>query len=195
MRVFVCITLCIIISSGGALGSNSEEPALNRQDQRFYTEAEARARAFEEVFSWKDTLIVVDSGARSELYGSTRHSEGDSIVHLHFALDDSGMLAGVYRIAKEVGKYAPFEFLVAMGPDLKVKDVIVLTYRESRGGEVRRSRFLRQYRGKSAKSPVRLNRDVIGIAGATLSAQAVNRGVKKALWWAHKVWAPVGAHQ
>jgi len=82
-----------------------------------------------------------------------------------------------------------------MGPDLKVKDVVVLTYRESRGGEVRRSRFLRQYRGKSAKSPVRLNRDVIGIAGATLSAQAVNRGVKKALWWAHKVWSPVGAHQ
>lgn len=195
MRIFVCVTLCIIIARSGALGSNSEEPSSNRRDQRFYTEAEARVRAFGDISTWHDTLIVVDSAARQELYGSTRYSEGDTTVRLHFALDDSGILAGVYRIAREVGKYAPFEFLVAMGPDLKVTDVIVLTYRESRGGEVRRSRFLRQYRGKSAKSPVRLNRDVIGIAGATLSAQAVNRGVKKALWWAHKVWGPVGSHQ
>lgn len=180
--------LWIIVASSATRGGDSAEPAANRRDQRFYTEAEARTRVFGEGYRWQDTLIVADSATRSELYGSSRLSEGDTTVRLMFALNDSGHLAGVYRIAREIGKYSPFEFLVAMGPDLKVKDVIVLTYRESRGGEVRRNRFLRQYRGKSADSPVRLNRDVIGIAGATLSTQAVNRGVKKALWWAQKVW-------
>ena len=34
---------------------------------------------------------------------------------------------------------------------------------------------------------MRLNRDILGIAGATLSAWAVNRGVKKTLWWVERI--------
>jgi Na+-translocating ferredoxin:NAD+ oxidoreductase RnfG subunit len=192
MRNIQCLTLLIFLTSNSIWADPSGEPDSNRREHRFYTVAEARLRAFGEEHQWRDTVIVVDSLRRSDLYESSRLSEGDSIVSLSYALDDSGHVAAVYRIAKEVGKYAPFEFLVALGPDLRVKDVIVLTYRESRGGEVGRSRFLRQYRDKSFSSPVRLSRDIIGIAGATLSAQAVNRGVKKALWWAHNVWADRG---
>ena len=62
-----------------------------------------------------------------------------------------------------------------------VRGVEVLVYRESRGGEVRRSRFLRQYGGKDADDAIRLNRDIINVAGATLSVRAMNRGVKAAL--------------
>ena len=50
-----------------------------------------------------------------------------------------------------------------------MRGVEVLVYRESRGSEVRRSRFLRQYRGKDAGDPVRTNRDIINVAGHRLS--------------------------
>jgi hypothetical protein len=38
-----------------------------------------------------------------------------------------------------------------------------------------------QYDGKSIGNPIRINRDIIGITGATLSVRAMNAGVKKAL--------------
>ena len=50
-----------------------------------------------------------------------------------------------------------------------------------RKSEVRRSRFLRQYRGKSSADPIRINRDIINITGATLSVRALNTGIKKQL--------------
>jgi hypothetical protein len=59
--------------------------------------------------------------------------------------------------------------------------VEILVYRESRGGEVRHTRFLRQYRGKTDDDPVRTNRDILNVAGATLSVTALNHGVKRVL--------------
>jgi hypothetical protein len=84
-------------------------------------------------------------------------------------------------IAEEVGKYRPITFMVGTTPERAVRNVEVLIYRESRGGEVRRSRFLNQYRGKSAGDPIRTNRDILNIAGATLSVNALNHGVKRVL--------------
>jgi FMN-binding domain len=95
--------------------------------------------------------------------------------------DARGALLGNAVIAEEIGKYRPITFMVGTTPDLAVRDVEVLVYRESRGGEVRMTRFLRQYRGKSATSPLRANRDIINIAGATLSVNALNLGVKRVL--------------
>ena len=70
---------------------------------------------------------------------------------------------------------------MGIGADFKIGGAAILVYRESRGGEVRRSRFLRQYRGKSSADPIRINRDIINITGATLSVRALNTGIKKQL--------------
>jgi Na+-translocating ferredoxin:NAD+ oxidoreductase RnfG subunit len=92
-----------------------------------------------------------------------------------------GATLGFAVVGNEVGKYRPITFLVGTDPELAVVGVEVLVYRESRGGEVRRSRFLRQYGGKTGDDPVRTNRDIINVAGATLSVNAINRGVKGVL--------------
>jgi hypothetical protein len=92
-----------------------------------------------------------------------------------------GAPLGYAVIGEEIGKYRPITFMVGAGPELKVQGVEVLVYRESRGGEVRRERFLRQYRGKRAADPIRINRDILNVAGATLSVNAMNFGVKRVL--------------
>ena len=178
----------LLLASVGAqvattFASADSGPESNKVHEQFFSESEARDRVFGTGLSWTELVIQADSVARRELFEATGLSESDSLVRLSLGRDSAGEVAGAYRVASEIGKYLPFEFVVALDGSGHVKDVVVLNYRESRGGEVRRERFIAQYRGKNVTSPVRLNRDILGIAGATLSAWAVNRGVKKTLWW------------
>lgn len=104
----------------------------------------------------------------------------DSVSAL-LVYDAVGSLRGYAVVTEEIGKYEPITFMVGVTPDFKVRDVAVMVYRESRGGDVKRKRFLRQYRGKTARDPIDLNRDVINVSGATLSVRAMNAGVKRVL--------------
>jgi hypothetical protein len=165
-------------------------PESNRREERFATEEVTRDRIFGPGRTWRDSAVVVDSSARRALHDQTGLYEEDSILIMRWTADANGRLAGAYRVTHEVGKHLPFDFLVAMDERLSVRDVVVLTYREARGGEVQRARFTGQFRGKTARSPLSLNRDIVGISGATLSAQATSRGVKKTLWWAARFFRP-----
>lgn len=85
-------------------------------------------------------------------------------------------------IFDEVGKEEPITagFVVSDG---KIVQVRVLTYRESRGGEVRYPAFLKQYQGAGLKADQHLNRNIDGISGATLSVNAMNRMARLALYF------------
>jgi hypothetical protein len=63
----------------------------------------------------------------------------------------------------------------------RVERVRVLIFRESRGAEVHRSAFTRQYENASLGEDHSLDRSIDGITGATLSVWALNRQVKLAL--------------
>ncbi len=84
-------------------------------------------------------------------------------------------------VLEEMGKHEPITLFVTITPDGHVKDVMVLEYRESRGGEVRQKGFLRQYVGKTSHDPLELDEDITPITGATISARSISDGVKKAL--------------
>ncbi|MGZ8983360.1 MAG: FMN-binding protein [Methylotenera sp.] len=85
-------------------------------------------------------------------------------------------------IFDEVGKEEPITagFVVSEG---KITQVRVLTYRESRGGEVRYPAFLKQYQGAELQADNYLNRHIDGISGATLSVNAMNRMARLALYF------------
>jgi len=51
----------------------------------------------------------------------------------------------------------------------------LLTYRESRGGEIQYPGFIAQFKGASLDKANRLNRHIDGITGATLSVDAMKR--------------------
>ena len=63
----------------------------------------------------------------------------------------------------------------------RVEQVSVLVFRESRGGEVHREAFVRQYADAALDADNRLDRHIDGITGATMSVSAVNRQVSLAL--------------
>ena len=105
--------------------------------------------------------------------------EEESFIIYHAS--KNGQHQGYAIITNQIGLYKPITFLVKVKPDLKVGGVWIMVYRESRGGQVKRQRFLTQYKNKKSTSHIRLNRDIVGISGATLSVRALNAGVKRVL--------------
>ena len=75
-------------------------------------------------------------------------------------------------ILDEIGKEAPITIGVVVSNNA-IEQVQILTYRESRGGEVRHPFFTNQFSGLSLKQNQRLSGRVDGISGATLSVRAV----------------------
>ena len=61
-----------------------------------------------------------------------------------------------------------------------IKQVKVIVFRESRGGQVQNKRFTQQYYLKHSQS--NLIKEIDSISGATLSVNALNKQVKLALW-------------
>ena len=71
-------------------------------------------------------------------------------------------------------------FVVASG---RIDHVRVLVYRESRGQEIRQSSFLKQFKDAKPSADGRLDRDIDGIVGATLSVGAMERMARLALFF------------
>ena len=83
-------------------------------------------------------------------------------------------------VLDEIGKTEPITSGVIVNRG-RVEQVHVLVFRESRGAEVHRGAFTRQYANAALESDNSLDRYIDGITGATMSVSAVNRQVKLAL--------------
>jgi len=88
-------------------------------------------------------------------------------------------------ILEEIGK----EELITAGfvvVDGRIDHVRVLVYRESRGQEVRYPSFLKQFKEAKLAQGDRLDREIDGITGATLSVGAMERMARLALYFDKK---------
>ncbi len=147
----------------------------------YLTESQARKQIFPEAMVFDLRTDVVDSTARVHLAEQLGRRVEDESFAVYIARGAQGQLLGYTATTEQIGKYRPITFMVGVEADLSVREVAVLVYRESRGAQVRRSRFLRQYRGKDSDDSIRINQDIINITGATLSVRALNYGVRKTL--------------
>ncbi|MFZ5800376.1 MAG: FMN-binding protein [Candidatus Omnitrophota bacterium] len=86
---------------------------------------------------------------------------------------------GIAVINTVKGKWGPITFMMAFDKEGKIKDLIVLELKERRGRPVKDRRFLDQFMGKSAADPIKLNKDIKGIAGATISSRQMSDGIRK----------------
>jgi Na+-translocating ferredoxin:NAD+ oxidoreductase RnfG subunit len=78
-----------------------------------------------------------------------------------------------------LGKFELISYAVAVAPDGSVKQIEVLSYRESHGHEVRLPAWRKQFVGKSVASPLKLGDDIRNISGATLSCSHLTEGVRR----------------
>jgi hypothetical protein len=88
---------------------------------------------------------------------------------------------GYALIQNTIGKHKPMTYMVGVDAHGRVSNVELLVFREARGSEVRTKRFNAQYEGRTALDPVRINKDIINISGATMSVRSMSAGVKRVL--------------
>ncbi len=146
----------------------------------YYTADEARQKIFPEAVRFEPETHTIPRQIKLDLERQLGRSFAEDSLEVYLAYDEDN-LVGYAAISNEIGKYQPITFMVGITPDFQVESAAILIYRESRGGEVRRARFLRQYRDKTSRDPIRINQDIVNITGATLSVRALNFGVRKLL--------------
>ena len=100
---------------------------------------------------------------------------------------------GWFVLDQVVGKHEFITYAVALDASGAVKDVEILDYRESYGGQVREAAWRAQFTGKRPGAPLKLGADIKNISGATLSSKHVTDGVRRILATYAIVLAP-GAH-
>jgi hypothetical protein len=84
-------------------------------------------------------------------------------------------------IQNTIGKHKPMTYMVGVDANGHTIAVELMVFRESRGSEVGTKRFNYQYEGKTVLDPVRINKDIINISGATMSVRSMSAGVKRVL--------------
>jgi hypothetical protein len=91
----------------------------------------------------------------------------------------AGRTLGYVVLDEVIGKFELISYAVGVDVEGAVRQVEILAYRESHGGEVRLLAWRRQFVGKTAASPLRAGDDIANISGATLSCTHVAEGVKR----------------
>ena len=98
-----------------------------------------------------------------------------------FIGETQGNIDGYAMIQNTIGKHRPITYMVGVTATGECMDFEVMVYREARGNEIATKRFNYQYQGKTIGDPIRINRDIINITGATMSVRSASAGVKRVL--------------
>ncbi len=93
----------------------------------------------------------------------------------------TGKLQGFFIVDYVIGKHLVIDYVVALSPEGSVRQIEILNYRESYGGEIRNPDWRKQFVGKTPQSRFALNNGITNISGATLSSRHVTEGVRRIL--------------
>jgi len=84
-----------------------------------------------------------------------------------------------FIVDEVVGKHEMITYAVGLSPGGNITGIEILEYVESYGYEVAQAEWRKQFVGKNANDPIKLNQDIQNIGGATLSCKHITDGVKR----------------
>jgi len=143
----------------------------------------SRAEALELAFPGADrveseTYVLTDD--QSHRIEKLAHTALDSKVVRIYAGFEGERVVGYAVIDVHNVRTLPEAFMVVLTPQGKVRSLRVLAFHEPLD-YLPTKRWYDQFEGKTLHEPLRVGNDVHAVVGATLSAQATTRGVRRAL--------------
>ncbi len=96
-----------------------------------------------------------------------------------FAAYRGDIALGYVVLDDVIGKFELISYAVAINPDASVKQIEILTYRESHGFEIKSPAWRRQFAGKTVEAGLAVGEGIANISGATLSCAHVTDGVRR----------------
>jgi hypothetical protein len=145
----------------------------------FMSRSEALAWAFPEADRVDEERFVLDDAQASEIERRAQAKLDSRLVTIYTGRRGDAVL-GYAVIDQHNVRTLPEAFLVVLSPEGRVERLRVLAFHEPQEYKPN-ERFLAQFEGRDGDAPLRLRREVHGIAGATLSSQAVTGGVRRVL--------------
>jgi len=170
LQLFFCYCLLMIIQLQGnyALATgNYQEPA----------------EFIQEVFSGdapKVSKIWIKKDLKVKIHEIMEHDLG--VLRLKYWEKEGRTV----WILEEIGKERPITAGIVINNG-KIESINVLTFRESRGWEIRYPFFTDQFSNAVLKEDKQLDRKIDGISGATLSVKAMTKMARLALLLNHEV--------
>ena len=169
-------------------------PALALYGLLAGTPAPARAEPSEVVYSTPKTVLAsffpkservtyrtlpLDARGKVRLAHRLGYTPARDSYTVFVALTQ-GKVDGYAVIDDELGLHQPITFATRLTSRGVVDRVEIMVYREPRGDEVRDPRFRKQFEGKTAADPLRIDRDIDAVSGATVSSASLATGVRRA---------------
>ncbi len=160
-----------VLVAAGTIGA----PAFAAQ---YLTVEQAQILMFPDATSFRRQDVALTTGQMQgveKLAGVSARSVNWRVV----AALKGESLIGYVVLDDVIGKFELISYAVGLNPDASVRQVEILNYRESHGGEIRNPAWRRQFAGKRAQSGLAIGEGIANISGATLSCKHVTDGVRR----------------
>ena len=145
----------------------------------FYSRSEALELAFPDADRIKSETFVLNDEQVSRIEELAGCPVDTKLVKIYTGLSD-GTVVGYAAIDIHNVRTLPEAFLVVLTPQGRVRSLRMLAFHEPLE-YLPTERWYGQFDDKSLAEPLRLGGDVHGVVGATLSARATTRGVRRVL--------------
>lgn len=130
---------------------------------------------------FKSRLTVLTDAQRAAVAKASNTRVRSAEVKLWEARDGQGAVLGSVLVDEVYGKHEFITYAVALAPDGSVRQIEVMDYRETYGGQIRQPAWRAQFVGKTARDGLAIDKDIQNISGATLSCVHVTEGVRRLL--------------
>jgi hypothetical protein len=186
------MTLTLLLVFGLPVGASAVERIWDNELRRYLNEAELNHA---EVFMSEEEAVKLmlpnSQRIRRELIRLT-HEKKELIEErigwkfpeesFEVYIGETGdKVDGYALLHNTIGKHRHMTYMVGVDGEGHCTNVELLVFREAKGSEVGRKRFNSQYEGKTVSDPIRINKDIINISGATMSVRSISAGVKRVL--------------
>ncbi len=150
---------------------------LRAEGIRDQGEQEAR-RLFGNNVILKLQKVILNSTVKNKIEKSVRQRFSKDFVYV-WKISESDSIRGYAVLDNVYGKSMPITFIVIINSKGRVLKTNVIKYREAYGGQISNLSWLKQFEGKDVNSGYESGKDVDGISGATISVNAITKGIKK----------------
>lgn len=145
----------------------------------FLSQQEALEQAFPDADRVESHTYVLDEEQAGRVEAMARSPLDSRLVRVFTGIR-GGEVTGYAMIDVHNVRTLPEAFLVVLSPQGEVRSLRLLAFHEPLE-YMPAAGWYGQFDRKSLSEPLRLGRDIHGIVGATLSARATTRGVRRAL--------------
>ena len=159
MKMFIAL-LTVFLISGATL--------IPEKSVSFWKKAD---KNLERIFKGKIITKKVVELSEIELAAGKFKNNG---IYLLVSADET---LGYLVFASSMGRYETFEYMVVYNPGLSVKEIDILNYTSSHGGEIASQKWLKQFVGYEGKH-LKYGSDIDAITGATYSAVSLVKDVE-----------------